>query len=151
MYQNWDNPGCYAGSRHKRSLHSSSGHARMAFSSMSIAALNCRQMVSLQNVSIHFSTGEWITRENAAACRFRRKVSCEMQVRLPAQTTHTKNPRPWRNRRACVHARALSFHYLLIASSLSVSRATYSFISLCKIAIDVCVETRLKHFPPFKL
>ncbi len=28
--------------------------------------------------------------ENAAARRFRRKVSCEMQVRLPAQTTIPK-------------------------------------------------------------
>jgi hypothetical protein len=27
---------------------------------------------------------------NATARRFRRKVSCEMQVRLPAQTTHAK-------------------------------------------------------------
>jgi hypothetical protein len=27
---------------------------------------------------------------NATARRFRRKVSCEMQVRLPAQTAHAK-------------------------------------------------------------
>jgi hypothetical protein len=39
---------------------------------------------------------------NAIARRFRRKVSYEMQVRLPAQITHAKNARPWRSRRAGV-------------------------------------------------